>query len=196
MHPRSLLLVVFAAFGCADPATSPRPLKVPTDPVLATGAQPSELPNVIRFKDVIIFQIVDEKSGLIAAGGLPDNLRESDICGGTAEAHFGVVEVQWVGLQQAIIKAQARGEGNLDVYDLATFTDFCADAPIAHGTGTIAGHTNDLFMTSGRAFLFGFSMQGTVTLASGGTAQLSANVLEQISASGEFRPTVSQVRLR
>lgn len=185
------LLIASVALACADHTTAPPAVQI--EPRLsAADAQP----NVQRFTAEFVFGIADSKTGLIAFAGLPDNPRDVVECGGTVELHFVVAEHQWVGFRQDIIKAIAKAnDANLDVYDLSTFTGVCGSDPIAHGTGRMAAHANDLFMTSDRAYLFGFSMQGTVTLATGGTAHLSADALEQISASGEFRQTVGNVTL-
>jgi hypothetical protein len=195
MRAYSLLLVSVLVLGCAVDTTGPlpRPLQPRFD--VASGA--ATFPNVVRFRNEFEFLILDRNSDLLAIAGLPDHPKDVVECGGTEELHFAIADIQWVGVREEVVKALVSGtDYNLDVYQLSTFAGVCASNPIAHGTGKVRYHENDVFRTSDRTDTFGFSMTGQVSLTAGGTVNLRAHALFQIFPEGGFpREILSDVAL-
>ena len=193
MRPSLLLLLTPFAFGCAVDTTEPP--AVPLQPQLSVAAAPTDLPNVIRFRDVFVFGIIDPNTDLWAFAGLPDNPKQATECGGP-DGSYAVVDIQNVGVRKEVLKVIAKGDQvNLDVYRLSTFVDICTSTPIAHGKGSISYHDNDFFETGGGNNTFGWWMGGPVTLATGGTANLLAHNLWQLLPNGTFRRVFRQVKL-
>jgi len=196
MRPYSLLLVPALVLGCRIDATEPR--AVPFHPQSAVAAASAALPNVVRFRNEFVFLIEDRETDLFAIAGLPDHPKEVVECGGIEPLHFGIADIQWVGMWPDVVIALAKGaDYNLDVYQFSSFAGVCASDPIAHGVGRVRYNENDVFRTSGRTDTYGFWMAGPVSLIGGGTANLLGHAVFQIlpDAGGVPREIVSRVTL-
>ena len=165
-------LVSAIAAACADaPPTGPVP--DPVQPRFSFTNGPSELPNVIRFEgEGGVGVIADFEADLLLLVGLPENASDAVDCGGTEP--FDLVALQVVGILREVLKILTKSEPHLHVYQLSTFADFCTSVPLAQGTGRLVVNDNDAAVSGTRTNSFGASVNGAVTLANGGSAQLSA----------------------
>lgn len=186
------LVAASGAVACADRVTAPPNSNAAFEPTFAVTADASELPNVVRFRDQFVFLIADPESDLIAFAGLPDDL--DALCAGS-EVSFAPVDVRIAGVRQEILKSQIVGQdANLDVWRLSTFEGVCSSPRLAHGTGMLRFHSNDL-LDAGSHAVQGYLMEGDVGLASGGTAHLLGHNLFQTLPDGTMRRVFRQVRL-
>jgi hypothetical protein len=181
------------AIACAD--TSPNGPKADQGSAgfdFSNG--PNDLPNVIRFEgEGGLGVIADPESDLLLLVGLPENPADAIDCGGGEP--FDQVATQVVGIIKGVFKMLAKGEQHLHVYQLSTFTGFCSSVPLAQGTGRLIVNDNDAAVSGTRTNSFGASVTGPVTLASGGTASVSAHVRLLIQRDGTFREVSSGVQL-
>jgi hypothetical protein len=194
MRPTPALSLALLALACAGDPTAPRTTSVYRGGDVSNIA--SDVPNVFRVRGEFATQIVDTETDLIAIAGLPANPRDLDFCGGTEGLQ--VADWQFVGDKiQAAIKALVKLDpANLVVYRLSTFEDPCVSTPLAQGTGRVMYTDSDIFYTGGGNDAWGFRMEGTVTLASGGTAHLLAHNRWQIKPDGTLRRIFRHVTLR
>jgi hypothetical protein len=186
----ALIPALFLA--CNDAPAGPD--LAPTAPRFDFLNGPSELPNIFRYETQFFVFIFDPQTGLIGLAGAPDDPRQAVPCGGTEP--FAIVAVQEAGVIQDVLHGLVVGpEVNLHVYDFATFVNACVSTPIAQGTGRVMYTDNDFFNTGPGANAWGFRMHGTVTLATGGDAQLTAHNRFIIYPNGEFLRIHRMVRL-
>jgi hypothetical protein len=188
------LVLTAIALACAD---SP-----PSGPTSTTPAAkfnysngPSNLPNVFRFDGIVGGAVVvDPETDLIVIDGLPDNPADASICGGTEEI-ANLADFQVSGDLTGVFHVLAQSELNIHVYRLSTFVDICTSEPIAQGTGRLIINDNDAAVSGTRTNSFGHRLTGTVTLAGGGTAHLSAHTRFLIQQDGTFVVVSMEVRL-
>lgn len=192
------VLVSAIAVGCDSPSMPPTGLRPPfAEPRFDFTNGPSSLPNVFRFNNRVFFAWADFERNMAILVNSPTN-DPSDLraCGGALRPDF--VSVQRVGLLQEVLHAlRLAREVNILVFDPApaTFEDLCAATPIASGTGNLTSTDNDIFVTGNGANAFGFRAQGTVELATGGSARVTAVQQLLIKPDGTFEVLVSSVML-
>jgi hypothetical protein len=193
MRPIPALSLALLAFACAGDPTAPRTASAYRAGDVSNIA--SDVPNVFRVKGEFAVGILDDETDLIAIAGLPANPLQLVDCGGPEGVQ--VADWQFVGDKiQAAIKALVKLDpANLFVYRLSTFVDPCVSTPLAQGTGRVMYTDSDIFYTGGGNDAWGFRMEGTVTLATGGTAHLLAHNRFQIKPDGSFRRIFRHVTL-
>lgn len=181
------------ALSCAE--TSPTGLASSSAaPQSSFSNGPSTLANVFRFEGVVGGGfILDPETDLILFAGLPDDPADASVCGGTQDFDLG--DIQLVGLLREVVQALIHADVHLHVYQLSTFSDFCTDAALAQGSGRFILNDNDAGVSHSRMNSFGVRLNGPVTLATGGTAQLSAHARFLIDQDDTFRVATSDVRL-
>jgi hypothetical protein len=182
--------------ACADhPLTGP-PVRDPLQPQFNISNGPPVLPNVIRFETGVGGgAIADTHTDLIVVAGLPENPADAFDCGGGEPGDAGTIQIVGGQGRTDALKALVQADVHLHVYQLSTFVDFCTSEPIAQGTGRLIVNDNDIAVSGTRVNSFGASLTGSVTLASGETAQLSSHVRSLIFPNGTFREVTSTVRL-
>lgn len=190
---QKMAVTVLTAFalGCAD--RSPTSPETSQEPVLDFTNGPSDLANVFRFEDQLLFAIGDAETDLLVWYGLTENPADLIECGGTEG--FDLASFQIVGDLTGVFKFLAKGEGHLHVYQLSTFTDFCTSVPLGQGTGRIILNDNDLDVSGTGTNSFGGRINGRVTLAAGGTAHVIGEFRFLIGKDGIRRDVVNAVRL-
>jgi hypothetical protein len=190
MRPFPALSLALLALACSGDPTAPR-----TPDLHPSFDVAPNVPNVFRVRGEFATGILDTETDLIAIAGLPANPKDLVDCGG-AEL-LQIANWQFVGDKlQAAIKALVKLDpANLVVYRLSTFVDLCVSTPLAQGTGRVMYTDSDIFYTGGGEDSWGFRMEGTVTLASGGTAHLLAHNRWQIQTDGTVRRIFRQVKL-
>jgi hypothetical protein len=151
------------------------------------------MPNVFRFEDQLVFAMGDSETDLLIWYGLPDNPADAIECGGTEP--FDLAAFKIVGDPTGALKLLAKGEGNLHVYQLSTFTDFCTSTPLGQGTGRIILNDNDLDVSGTGTNSFGGRINGTVIPADGGTAHVIGHFRFLIGQDGVLRQVVNAVRM-
>ena len=193
MRPFPALSLALLALACSGDPTAPRTPDL--HPSFDVASSPQNVPNVFRVRGEFATGILDTETDLIAWAGLPADPTQLVDCGG-AEL-LQIANWQFVGDKlQAAIKALVKLDpANLAVYRLSTFVDPCVSKPLAQGTGRVMYTDSDIFYTGGREDSWGFRMEGTVTLASGGTAHLLAHNRWQIQTDGTVRRIFRQVKL-
>ena len=179
--------------ACADtPPVGPVPNG--PEPQFDFTNGPGELPNVIRFEEEGgVGVIYDSETDLLLLVGLPENPADAFDCGGTEP--FDQNTVQVVGILREVFKVLLKSDVHLHVYQGATFDGFCSSVPLAQGTGRLILNDNDAAVSGTRANSFGASVNGSVMLESGGTAQVSAHVRFLIHQDGTFEEIISQVHM-
>ena len=187
------LVLSAIALGCADaPPTGPAPDA--GGPRFDFTNGPSKLPNVIRFEEEGgVGVIFDADTDLLLLVGLPENPADAFDCGGSEPFDRNAVQV--VGLLREVFKVLLKSEPHLHVYQGSTFVDFCSSMPIAQGSGRLIVNDNDAAVSGTRTNSFGASVNGRVTLAGGGTAQLSAHARFLIKQDGTFVAVTEKVHL-
>jgi len=194
MRPFRLVFLPLLALACSGDTTAPRARSVDLHPSFAVASSAPESPNVIRFRDQFAVGIMDLTTDLLAIGGLPADPKQLTDCGGAEMLQFA--DWHFAGVLQSAIKALVKLDpANLVVYRLSTFENICVSTPLAQGVGRVMYTDSDAFYTGGRNDAWGFRMEGTVTLASGGTAHLLAHNRFQIMPDGTFRRIFRQVKL-
>ncbi len=193
MRPSPLILAACFTLACAVDTTEPRRLPIHQQSASTQAAQ--DMPNVVRFGSEYFFGITDTETDLIAFAGLPEDPKNWWGCGGNEPLQ--TLDFQYVGLLQDAIKGLMKdGDVNLIVYKFSTYEGFCWSSPVAHGKGRVTYVDNNVFfapVTHGDDF--GWRMEGPVTLAAGGTANLMAHNRWQALPNGTFRRIFRQVRL-
>lgn len=194
MQPRSrytpLLIVLVAVFGCGE-ADSPAALAGGSEsgPRFTFTNGPST-PNVFRGEGGIVMTFFDPESGLDVWIGLPADLSDSFLCGGSS-FDIGAVSQQSAGqLQEAFNVLLLGRDMDVRVYDLggAGFTDICADTPIAHGIGNLTSNDNDFLVSGPGAGSFNLRVQGTLDdLVNGGKIRLTGAFHYVFLPDGSFR---------
>jgi hypothetical protein len=158
---------------------------------------PSELPHVLRSGGRVISAFLDFDQDMVVVVGAPDDPATDRVCDGSEPRQF--IPVQWVGDFEGMVKQLAMlAEINVLVYQPipATLTlGLCATEPIATGTGRYLRTDNDFFGAFGRANAVLELVQGTVELADGGQALLSARFNALGSPAGELRRFETTIRL-
>jgi hypothetical protein len=194
MRPFPALCLALLAVACADPNPTGPPSSSKLRPGFVVANSAANGPNVIRFKDFFATLILDPVTDLVAWGGLPANPMQLIDCGGAEDVQ--IADVHGAGLLQDALKALIKLDpANLHVYRLSTFVDPCVSTPLARGSGRVMYTDSDIF-DSGRATdSWGYRMEGTVTLASGGTAHLLAHNRWQVLPDGTLRRIFRQVKL-
>ena len=193
MRPFPLLLVAAATLACAIDTTEPQ--KIVLQARFSSQAPPSELPNVIRYQLESGFGVIDPQPDLWAFAGFPEDLSQSEDCGGPG-VHFDSFYVQDAGQIQGVIHEIIKGDNvRITVYRFSTF-DPCTSKPLAVGTGTLSYHDNDFFVTASGTETFGVHIDGTVTLTNGQTATLTARNLWHVFPDGTVRRVYRNVTMR
>lgn len=155
---------------------------------------PAELANVFRFEDIVGGGfILDPEADLILWVGLPENPADASVCSGAED--FDPGDIQLVGLLREVLQVLIQAEVHIHIYRLSTFSDFCTDAPLAQGFGRFILNDNDVTVSGARTNSFGVQVTGPVTLAVGGTAQVSAHARFLIDQDGSFTVATSDVHL-
>lgn len=186
------LPLALLALACSGDPTASRTANIHPSFDVASGAP--ESPNVIHFRDQFATAIIDLNTDLIAWAGLPADPKQFLDCGGVETLQ--IADIQFVGVLQSAIKALVKLDpANLVVYRLSTFVDPCVSTPLAQGTGRVMYTDSDIFDTGRATDSWGFRMEGTVTLASGGTAHLLAHNRWHIQPDGTLRRIFRQVKL-
>jgi hypothetical protein len=199
MYRRLALAVLVSAIavGCDSPSMPPTGPRPPfAEPRFDFTNGPSSLPNVFRLNNRIFFAWPDFDRNMAVLINTPADPSDLLACGGAVRPDF--VSVQRVGLLQEVLHVlRLAREVNILVFDPApaTFEDLCEATPIASGTGNLTSSDNDLFLTGNGANAFGFRAQGTVELASGGSARVTAVQQLLIKPDGTFEVLVSSVIL-
>jgi hypothetical protein len=178
----NLATVALAAISlaCATDSTEPRKL-VLRQPQFTSQAAPSELPNVFRYNSESGFGVIDTESDLWAFAGFPYVASDGPRCGGSGA--MDTFYFQEAGQLQGVIHQIAKGDNvRITVYRFSTFD--CNATPIATGTGSITWHDSDYFVTGKGTESYGVHINGTVTLASGGTATVHAHSEWHVDANG------------
>jgi hypothetical protein len=190
MRPIPALSLAVLALACSGDPSAPRASNLhPSFVVTLSATQP----NVIRFRDQYAVGILDPEDDLIAFAGLATNPDDLIDCGGTEP--YQSADFQFVGDIQRAIKALIQiKNANLHVFRLSTFVG-CGSVPIASGTGQVTNTDSDIFYTGGKNDSWGFRIEGTVTLASGGTTHLLAHNRWQIKPDGTMRLIFRDVKL-
>jgi hypothetical protein len=191
---RSLQLILVASFvlGCAADSTAPP--TSPLHPQFSVAAAGPEYPNVVRFEGQTWFFVQDPETDLIAWAGLSEHPEQSVLCGGAEPIDF--FDFQFVGLLQDAVKGViSGGDVSLNVYRLSTFAGFCGSSPIAYGTGRVTYVDNDIYGSLTRLNSNGIRMEGTLSLAAGGQANLIAHNRFQYHTDGAIERIFRQVRL-
>lgn len=181
------------ALGCAEtPPTTAEPTSSPLPSRFSNG--PSELANVFRFQGIVGGGfILDPDADLILWAGLPAHPGDASVCGGTEDFDPGAVQL--VGLLREVVQALIHADVHIHVYQLSTFSDFCTDVPLAQGVGRFILIDNDTGVSHTRMNSFGVRLNGPVTLASGGSARLSAHAQFLIDQDDTFTVATSQIQL-
>ena len=192
-HVPALICAALLA-ACADPGAAPLAPQVPG--YNFTNA-PAELPNVLRSGGRVVSAFVDVEQDLLVVVGAPEDPTTDRLCGGTELRQF--VPVQWVGDFADIVKQLAMlDEINILVYQPIPETPIfalCATDPIATGTGRYLRTDNDFFGAFGRANAVFEHVHGTVLLADGEEARLSARFYALGSPGGELRRFETTIQL-
>jgi hypothetical protein len=187
-------LLSIVALGCTENLpTGASQMPVATQAEISNG--PADLPNVFRFEGVVgggVF--ADSRTDLLVIDGLPEDPTELDICGGT-EGILNLADFQVSGALREVFQLLAQAEENIHVYQLSTFVDICTSEPMAQGAGRLILNDNDAAVSGTRTNSFGARLNGPVTLAAGGTAQLAAEVRFLIEQDGTFSEVSSMVQL-
>lgn len=169
------LLLLVAALAACERTPDDVPA-LPTAPGLTFVNGPAELPHVLRSGGRIISAFIDVDRDLLVVAGAPDDPATDVACGGQMPREF--VPVQWVGEFTDVVKQLALlDEMNILVYQPippSGAAALCATAPIASGTGKYLRTDNDFFGVFGRANAVFELVHGSVQLAAGGAANLSA----------------------
>jgi hypothetical protein len=185
VRPSPLFLAALT-IACAVDSTEPRHLVAP--PRFSSQSAPSELPNVIRYGIETGFGVIDPVPDLWVFAGFPEDLSQSEDCGGPG-ASFDTFYFQDAGQIKGVIHEIGKGDDvRISVYRFSTF-DPCTSKPIAVGTGSVIYRDNDFFETGTGTETFGVHIDGIVTLAKGGTARVLARNLWHVFPDG----TVSRV---
>ena len=194
MRTLPLLLAVSIALGCAADTTAPHSLVV-QGPRLALVDAASAEPNVVRFGSEFYFGITDTETDLLAFAGFPIDPKNWYGCWGGEPLQ--TVRFQYTGLQQDAIKGlMSNANVNLVVYKYSTYQGVCWSTPLATGTGRVTYVDNNVFGTpTSYGDDYGFRMEGAMTLAAGGTANLMAHNRWQALPTGIYRRIFRQVRL-
>lgn len=189
MRPVPVLSLAVLTIACSTDPIAPRNMDVrPTFAV--TG---SVGPNVFRFQGGFAVPIFDPSADLVAFAGLPSDPNQGFDCGGNQPIQDA--DYQFVGLLSKAVKVLvANGNANLHVFRLSQFIG-CGSVPIAQGVGRVMDTDNNAFFTGGKSDNLGFQFEGTVTLASGGTAHLVAHARYHIQPDGTFRQIFQDVKL-
>jgi hypothetical protein len=186
------LMVSTLTLACADSSSGPTPGE---DSAFNYSNAPGSLANVFRFPGIVGgAAFVDAATDLVAFDGLPANPADATICGGTEEI-ASLADFQVTGDLREVYQALIQAEENIHVYQLSSFEDICTSEPIAQGTGSLTINDNDLTGSGTRANTFGGRLVGSVTLAAGGTAHLTAEVRFVVEPDGTFRQVSSKVVL-
>jgi hypothetical protein len=194
MRTLSLLILAAAAAGCAADSTAPAALKV-QGPAFAVADAGSAEPNVIRFGSEYYFGITDTETDLIAFAGFPADPKNWYGCFGGEPLQ--TVSFQYTGLQQDAIKGlMSSSNVNLVVYKFSTYQGVCWSTPVASGTGHVTYVDNNVFFApTTHGDEYGWHMEGRVTLAEGGTANLMAHNRWEALPNGTSRRIFRQVKL-
>jgi hypothetical protein len=198
LKPRHVLATLLAVLtpGCTEPwSTDPvRPPEAPA-PQLGVANAPSSLPNVFRFEGTVGGAVVtDPRTDLVVIDGLPEDVADLEVCGGDDEI-FNLADVQVSGDLTGVFHLLAQAELNIHVYRLSTFVDICTSDPLARGKGRLIIEDNDAGVSGSRTNSFGHRLEGPVTLADGGKAQLAAHLRFLIKTDGTFVPVSGGVVL-
>jgi hypothetical protein len=194
MRTIPILLFAAVALGCSPDPTAPASL-ISQHPQLALMDATQAAPNVIRFGSQYYFGITDTETDLIAFAGLPADPKNWYGCWGSEPLQ--TVSFQYTGLQQDAIKGlMSDGNVNLVVYQYSTYQGFCWSTPVAQGKGRVTYVDNNVFFTpTTHGDEYGWHMEGPVTLASGGAANLLAHNRWEALPNGTDRRIFRQVRL-
>jgi hypothetical protein len=194
MRPFPALCLALLAVACSDPSPTGPSRSANLRPGFAVANSAADGPNVIRFKDFFVAGIFDPVTDLVAIAGFPTDPKQVVDCGGAENVQ--IADVHFAGLLQDAIKALVKLDpANLAVYRFSTFVDLCVSTPIATGTGRVMYTDSDIFYTGGSNDAWGYRMNGTVTLKSGGTAHLLAHNRWQIQPDGTLRRIFRHVEL-
>ena len=189
----ALCLAVLTLACSTDPVAPVAPRQLDLHPGFAVSTNSSGGLNVFRFGGEFAVGFPDVDDDLFAIAGLPDDPNNFVGCGGTDG--FQITDYQLVGLLQQAVNALVRnGHSNLNVYQLSTFGG-CGSFPIAAGVGRVVYTDNDFFVSGTKNRSWGFQMEGTVALASGGKAHLMAHSRGQIQLDGTFRDVLTDIKL-
>lgn len=196
MRPVPLLFLALLSLACAGDPTTPPSHPIQHSSVAqysSVAASSAAEPNVIRFADEFAVGIYDPEADLVAWAGLPSNPDNLIGCGGTEPYQSG--DFQFVGVLHDAIRALVKADHvNLHVFRLSTFGG-CGSVPIAQGVGRLMYTDSDIFWDGEGNDTWGFRMEGTVALASGGTAHLVAHNRWQIQPNGTQRLIFRDVKL-
>jgi hypothetical protein len=200
LEPQLVLATLLAVLtpGCTGseswPTDTARP-QVTLGPQLEVGSTPSSLPNVFRFEGIVGgAAVVDPRTDLVVFDGLPENPADLTVCGGVDEI-FNLADFQVTGDLTSVFHLLAQAELNIHVYRLSTFVDICTSDPMAQGRGRLIIEDNDAGVSGSRTNSFGHRLEGPVTLADGGRAQLAAHSRFLIKTDGTFLHVSSGVVL-
>lgn len=199
--PGVLLLL---AFGCGESGP-------PTEVAVRTGIMqsdftngPSDLPNVVRFDDRLFFIVQFPGEDLLLTVGLPEDLADLQLCGGS-EPPGQLMPVQDAGQLQEVIKRLVLApDVTLHVWNLSDFLAaasprLCNAPVLAQGTGDLRDTDNDFFFLGNAkgANSFGFSIQrGLVEDAAGTQYQLTASFRFLNMPDGTFKIAQQHIDLR
>jgi hypothetical protein len=190
------LLIEALLAGCESPIAAPEPMS--PVPSFSFTQGPSELPNVLRSGGRIISVFADFEQDMAVIVGAPVDPTTDRICGGVEPRQF--VPVQWVGDFDDIVKQLALFD-EINVLVLRPIPPtpveaLCATEPIAVGTARFLRTDNDFFGAFGRANAVFELVQGTVALAEGGLARLTARFRALGSPEGELQWIDTSIHLR
>ncbi len=173
---RALLLpaMLAAALACNEsPTASTPPPLASTRPAFSYGNGPAALPNLFRYSDPFAIGMMDVEADLVAIAGLPDDVYNIAVCGGTDP--FQDATFQDVGtLRDVVHRLVVRDHVNLHVFLVSTFVYCVSSTEVARGTGKVVYTNNDVFGTGNGGNSWGIRIEGDVTLSGGGEAFLHA----------------------
>jgi hypothetical protein len=190
----TLAVLAFALAACDRAPTEPTELLSPVPIQFDFLNGPDDLPNLFRYEGHVGFAIRDNEAQLLVRAGLPANIADLTVCGGTVP--FQPVSIQTSGELQGVLHELRMGSDlRLTVFDLTNFSGICQSTPIGTGEGRAMYTDNDLNLSLTRGNSFGLRILGVVYDPGGQRYQLSAESRSVILPDGTFKPVLQRVHL-
>jgi hypothetical protein len=181
------------ASACQDSSTVSEPADPPAPSLRTVNNPDGPGAFVIRFQDAlgVAFSGPDETLSVVTGVSL-DQL--AALCAGESFTLEPATD-QLVFRPDGSIHQIFRAKGVTILVFAGAFADFCAEPPLAVGTGNYTNTDNDVSISGNRANSFGFRLRGSVVDASGDRHHLLARYRAQVTRSGELRELVSDIKL-
>jgi hypothetical protein len=192
------ILASVLMLGCGEQPAPSEPVTTPR-PSFRTERNPDGPgARIFRFDDLFFFVIVDFQRGLTTVLGATPEEHLAACQSGIPPEEASFKEVVRPGdVHKFLVKGAAMG---VTIWPAAS-GDICGELMavpfLAGGTARVRYTDNDVQVSGTRANSYGVRAHGTVTsLASGEEFKLLAKYQAIIFRNGEFRETISEIRLR